>query len=934
MSPHDSDEKTLNLNGLWALIYLPPPAANDGNGLVPAPLVDDVHDGPPVLVLLLQVHAVALLDQDLEHVCVAVLHGLQHGVPAPVHEVDVGAPGQQQLQDLGVVVAHAADGLDDGEVLAGGVDVGARLVDEVPHDVLVALADGRGQRGEDAAVLVLDRETRAQQETDALGLVGAHGHLHHALEGLGVGHGREELLEDRGPLHRHAEGPVLATDGGLGATAQEEVDHVGAVLADRRRQGRVALGRLGVGVDAVVEEVDEGVHVVVRDGLLDDAPGLGGVAAGLDDLREEVRVRAVGEEEGDDVGAVVADGGAQRGVDAVLLGVGVDAGLEEGPHRVDVVDARRELHDAGGHGELGAVRKEELEEGRVVAAGPERVLGAREVGVGAPVEQELGEVEALDADGLDHGARALAVLAVGVAAVVEQEVDDGLGRLAVDGPHQDRVVVGHDAVRVAAVHEEELHQVELPVEHGQRQRRVAVRARAQVRVRAVLDEHLGALEEAHLGGLEEGRAVVLVKGVGVGAEEEQEPDRLGVAVDYGLPEEVDLLEGVGRHAPVEQLLDDAVVPLLHRLRQGHLELRVVAPGVIPRRPPGHCGWVRLEAGHLLRRPLAEVQVGQQVLEQQLGLCRALSGLRILFPRLPVRVGLEALDRVISLTRLWVGPLTDRRLAVPVLAVLDGARSDRPPMSTRSSIVVAEVMRLPMKSWLCVEWRSSMARGGSAGGSSGPRSSLLAARPVVVVVVRVPGHGPLDAVHAVQGGRKPRVADADGGVDLVAADGPPEDEGGHAQGLTGLLEARPHLVHVRVGKHHLEALCDAGEAVLLVVVEEARDQLVEHDEVVVGLAEVPLHLGRHLGGEAGVGLVVVGGVAEARLDGPQDPAHLEELVGEVPEPLDVVLDGAEVLEHADGDGVAQHRGLVAELEGGFLPSGRHGCRWSVVPSVGR
>ncbi|ROW07459.1 hypothetical protein VPNG_07070 [Cytospora leucostoma] len=815
MSPHDKDEKTLNLCNKDMMDHLPPSATEDRGGLIPAKRVDNLHDRPPVLVLLLQVDAVALLHQEPEHVRVAVLHRLQHRVPAPVHEVDVGAPLQQQLQDLRVAPAHAPDGLDDGQVLPGRVDVGAGLADEVAHDVLVALADGGGQGREDAAVLVLDREAGAQEEPDALELVRAHGHLHHALEHLRVGHGGEQPLEDGRTLHRHAERPVLAPHRRVGPAREEEVDHIGAVLADGRRQRRMALGRLGVDVGAAVQQVHERLHVVVLHGPLDDAPRLVEVPAGAHDLREEVRplvrhalearvlrrgqvrVRAVGQEEGDDLGAVVADGGAQRRVHAVLLGVGVDARVEEDPHRLGVVDAGRELHDARRQGRVRAARQEELEEVRVVAARPEGVLGAGEVWVRAPVQEYLREVEPLHADGLGHGACALAVLAVGVTAVVEHELDDRLRCLVVDGPDQDRVTIGHDPIRVAAIRQEQLHELELALHHGQRERRVALRARAQVRVCTVFDEHLGALEEAPLGGLVKRRKAARVEGIWVGAEEEQEPDRLSIAVYCSLPEEVDLLDRVGRDSPVEQLFDDAMVLLLYRLRQRDLELRVVKPRVMPWCPPGDRGRVGPEAGDWLWRLVTDFHSGHQILEKHLGICRR--------------------------------------------------------------------------------------------------------------------------------GRQPSVPDADGRIHLVATDRPPKDQRRHPQGLAGLLQARPHLVHVRVGKDHLEALGDPGEAVTPVVVEEPRHQLVEHDEVVVGLAEAPLQLQGHVGGDPR--MLPVDGLAQARLDGPQEPAHLQEVGSEVPEPLDLVLHGADVLEHADGDGVAQHGGPLAELQRGLLLPGGHG-RWLV------
>lgn len=84
----------------------------------------------------------------------------------------------------------------------------------------MGLANRRGQRREDTAVAVLDADARAQQQLDALELVGHDGHLHDALESAGLGQGREQPLQDRGLLDRHADGPVLASDVGVRAAGE------------------------------------------------------------------------------------------------------------------------------------------------------------------------------------------------------------------------------------------------------------------------------------------------------------------------------------------------------------------------------------------------------------------------------------------------------------------------------------------------------------------------------------------------------------------------------------------------------------------------------------------------------------------------------------------------------------------------------------------
>lgn len=98
----------------------------------------------------------------------------------------------------------------------------SKTYQQVPHDLDVALADGRGEGREDAAVAVLDADAGAQQQLDALELVRHDGHLHDALEGAGLGQRREEPLQDRRLLDRHADRPVLASDVGVGAAGEEK----------------------------------------------------------------------------------------------------------------------------------------------------------------------------------------------------------------------------------------------------------------------------------------------------------------------------------------------------------------------------------------------------------------------------------------------------------------------------------------------------------------------------------------------------------------------------------------------------------------------------------------------------------------------------------------------------------------------------------------
>jgi hypothetical protein len=109
----------------------------------------------------------------------------------------------------------------------------------------------------------------------------------------------------------------------------------------------VTLGVLVVRVHSLLKQPCERLHVVNTDSSLDNALGRAEVHAGVDKRGEELKtvvrdtleggilaggdvgVCLVGEEEVEDVRAVVADGCAEGRVDAVLLLVGVDLCVEE-----------------------------------------------------------------------------------------------------------------------------------------------------------------------------------------------------------------------------------------------------------------------------------------------------------------------------------------------------------------------------------------------------------------------------------------------------------------------------------------------------------------------------------------------------------------------------------------------------------------------------
>ncbi|QBZ63138.1 hypothetical protein PoMZ_12034 [Pyricularia oryzae] len=606
-----------------------------------------------------------VVNQQLQDGQLSALNRLHDAVPAAVHAVHVGALLEQQVEHVHVPVALVAPhGLDQRQVLAGRVDVGAGVLDQEAHHLLVALADGRGERGEDAGAAVLDAHAGLEQQLDALELVRHDGHLQHAPEGARVAQHAQQLLQDVRVADGHVHRPALAAHAGVRAAPQQRVHHVGLVLPDGGRQRRAALGAAVVGVRALLgQQPRQRVRVAHRHGRLADARGGGQVAAGLDQLRQvvrgaevrhaleagvlggrQVRVRAGGQHQVKEVLAVVADRRAQRRPHAVLAGVDVDAGREQDAHGVGVVDGHGQLQHAGGLFGVCAARQEDLEAGGLRGGRPQHVLWPREVGVGAVVEQGGDDVDAAAVgDGLEQRRLALAALGVGVGAVLEQQLHQPEGGVAAaHGRDERRVALRKLNVDVGAVGEQQLGQLGALLGDGdaQGQLRARVVGAGQVGVGAVFEEQLDALEEGDLDGVEERGDAVRVCRVGIGAEAEQQAHGLEVAVEYGFPEDVDVVGvSVGGDAAVEELLDDLVF-----LRLDGTGKRGPQVGVVGRRDVS-----RLPAGHLLRVCVdpnrldgaAQVQA-LQIVQQRVCICQARRGIVVLLQRpWPVGVAFQA-----------------------------------------------------------------------------------------------------------------------------------------------------------------------------------------------------------------------------------------------------------------------------------------------------
>ncbi|KAJ6447185.1 H/ACA ribonucleoprotein complex non-core subunit NAF1 [Purpureocillium lavendulum] len=898
------------------------------DGLFPAPRDGNLSDGAAELVLDAQVDAGALA-QLLEDAGVAALEGLHDAVPAAVDLVGVGAPVEEHVEDLvdaGGALLATAQGLDDGQVLAGGVDVGAALLDEEGDDVAVALADGGGEGREDAAVAVLDGDAGREQQLDRLELVGDDGALHDALEGARLGQHGEDAAQHLGAADGHADGPVLAAHVGVGAAAQQLVDELDAAVADGAREGRAAVGRLVVRVDALVEQPAQRLGVVGRHGRLEDAAWRVEVGARGHERRQEVHavvrdalegrvlagrhvgVGAAAQQQLEDVAAVVADRRAQRRVHAVLLGVGVDASVEQDPDRLDAVDARRQLHDARRLLVVGAVAQHQLEAGRVV-------------GVGAAVEQAADDVRAPGRDGLEERRLALAVLAVRVRARAEEHVDERLRRLLVYRLDEERAAVRRRLPRVAAVHEQQVRETHVVGDGRHRQGRLRVGPARQVRVRAVLEQRHGRREERVLDGRDEGADAVAVDLVGVAAVQQEEAERLAVVRHDGLVHGVRARPRVGRDAPVQQLREQAVVLGADGADEGLVGVGLVRVHLASRAPAGHREGLALDVCDL-----AAVEV--QELQARLG--------RLV-------KGAEGRHRRDSPSLALLRQLREVDVAV------EGARDGRVRVSRQRAVLIYR-RGMGKVAALAAQGRVVAQHGGPLHARMlclllGQGALRDAGQPQLVDVglVRCRARRPrilggdaagslASEICALEGRRQANVPDPQLALDLVGGDVPLEHVGAHLEVLANLDERRRELVEAAVAKHAPEAALHAAHGPLALVVELLLYDLVKRAELAQRHAELLIQYGDHV---QGGGLALAHGVGEAGFDQEQHLASVEEVVGEHVEAVREVLDEGGVLGHLLCHAVGRRRRVAAELQALRVRLGRvrHGVAAAMTKERG-
>ncbi|KAI6764401.1 hypothetical protein HG530_008190 [Fusarium avenaceum] len=150
------------------------------------------------------------------------------------------------------------------------------------------------------------------------------------------------------------------------------------------------------------------------------------------------------------------------------------------------------------------------------------------------------------------------------------------------------------------------------------------------------------------------------------------------------------------------------------------------------------------------------------------------------------------------------------------------------------------------------------------------------------------------VHAVESSSKASVANTELILDLLVTETPLEHEGAHTETLACATKGTDHLLDIVIAKDATPSATHTAHGTLALILEKLTKHLVEQLEV-------------------GLCLLVAIALAKPGLDGEEDFASVEEVVGEDVEAVGLLGHHGEVLEHADRDTVAEAGGLVAELE---------------------
>jgi hypothetical protein len=110
--------------------------------------------------------------------------------------------------------------------------------------------------------------------------------------------------------------------------------------------------------------------------------------------------------------------------------------------------------------------------------------------------------------------------------------------------------------------------------------------------------------------------------------------------------------------------------------------------------------------------------------------------------------------------------------------------------------------------------------------------------------------------------------------MIVSYRPSEDRRAHLEGFAALKKGHPHLVDLRVGKHHTHALPQTTLSV--VVVDKLRNHLAQDDEFVVHMPKSSIELLCDLDW---ICLARLEGLIDTRFDRPNYACQIEECCGQ-------------------------------------------------------
>jgi hypothetical protein len=214
------------------------------------------------------------------------------------------------------------------------------------------------------------------------------------------------------------------------------------------------------------------------------------------------------------------------------------------------------------------------------------------------VEKTVDDIDARVLNGLEQGGLSLTTLQIGISAVVEDEVDELLGRLLVDSAAEECLARSGQLIRITAINKKQVSKVDLVGDTSSSKGSLVILTHSEARISAVLEERNGTSEERLLHGGKERCYTIAISAVGISTEEEEKTNGLGVAVENSFLKSEMLGTSVGRYTTIQQLFDEFVVPAAHGGEESGLEVGCVGADGVSRVPAGHAEGIGLESHDL------------------------------------------------------------------------------------------------------------------------------------------------------------------------------------------------------------------------------------------------------------------------------------------------------------------------------------------------